>query len=282
MGRELIFDDWGLHGAFHRHAEIGIAAMEAGKHVITTKPMEATLDACDELVRVAEASNRLLAVDFNRRFTTQLITLKEVISAGKFGRLLNGTNALKIRRTMDYFRRNGGWRGTRRWDGGGVLSNQSIHHIDMLAFALGVPDQVRCDVWTQGHDIEAEDLGTAVWQYRDGLVITFPATTSYPAQAWYNQLDFVGIDGAYAHVSSGPYSEPRTQWYIEGAWSDRAPLVVELEWISAVDNFAAAVRSGAALTCPGRDGRRTQSILHAMYRSAYDADGRWMEVHSEL
>lgn len=126
-----------------RHAEIGIGALEAGKHVITTKPMEATLDACDELVRVTEASNRLLAADFNRRFTTQLITLKEVISAGKFGRLLNGTNALKICRTMDYFRSNGGWRGTRRWDGGGVFSNQSIHHIDMLVFALGVPDQVR-------------------------------------------------------------------------------------------------------------------------------------------
>lgn len=54
------------------------------------------------------------------------------------------------------------------------------------------------------------------------------------------------------------------------------------EWISVVDNFAAAVRSDAALTRPGRNGRRTQSILHAMYRSAYDAGGGWMEVHSEL
>lgn len=125
-----------------RHAEIGIAALEAGKHVTPTKPMEATLDACDELVRVTEANNHLLAVDFNRRFAMQLITLKEVSSAGKFGRLLNGTNSLKIRRTRDYFR------STRRYGGGSVLSNQSIHHIDMLVFDLGVPDQVRCDVWT--------------------------------------------------------------------------------------------------------------------------------------
>ena len=121
-----------------RHAEIALAALGAGKHVVITKPMEATLDACDEMIRTAEARGRLLAVDFNRRFTTELNTLREVISQGRLGRLLNGSFALKIRRTMDYFHGDGGWRGTRRWDGGGVLSNQSIHHIDILAFAVGV------------------------------------------------------------------------------------------------------------------------------------------------
>jgi hypothetical protein len=42
------------------------------------------------------------------------------------------------------------------------------------------------------------------------------------------------------------------------------------------------VRDGAALTCTGRDGRRTQSVLDAMYRSAYEAGGDWVEVHPEL
>ena len=32
----------------------------------------------------------------------------------------------------------------------------------------------------------------------------------------------------------------------------------------------------------GRDGRRTQSILDAMYRSAYEADGGWVPVEPEL
>jgi UDP-N-acetyl-2-amino-2-deoxyglucuronate dehydrogenase len=264
-----------------RHAEVGLAALEAGKHVMTTKPMEATLDACDEMIRVAEAKDRLLAVDFNRRFTTEFNTLREVISQGKLGRMLNGTNALKIRRTMDYFHGDGGWRGTRRWDGGGVLSNQAVHHIDVLAFALGVPARVQCNVWTQIHDIEAEDFGTAVWHYDNGLVITFTATTTYPAPTWYTQLDLVGTEGAYAHVSSGPYSEPQARWYFDGAWSDRPPLVAEPEWLSAVDNFAAAVRTGAELTCPGRDGRRTQSILDAMYRSSYDTNGGWVDVRTE-
>ena len=40
--------------------------------------------------------------------------------------------------------------------------------------------------------------------------------------------------------------------------------------------------SGAPLVASGRDGRRTQAILDAMYRSAYDEDGGWVTVAPEL
>jgi hypothetical protein len=73
-----------------------------------------------------------------------------------------------------------------------------------------------------------------------------------------------------------------SRWWKDGAWGDNAPAVVESEWLNAADNMAAALRSGAALTCPGRDGRRTQSILDAMYRSAYEAGGDWVKVEPEL
>jgi hypothetical protein len=49
-----------------------------------------------------------------------------------------------------------------------------------------------------------------------------------------------------------------------------------------MDNFAAALREGADLASSGRDGRRTQAILDAMYRSAYEAGGDWVDVEPEL
>jgi predicted dehydrogenase len=263
------------------HAKVAVQALEAGKHALTTKPMEASLDACDRMIAAAEARDLLLGVDFGRRFTVEVATLKAAVEEGVLGRLLNGTSTLKILRTMDYFRSNGGWRGTRRWDGGGVLSNQSIHHIDEIAYTIGVPDQVRCDIWTQAHDIEAEDLGTATWRYDDGLVLTFFATTSYPQPTWYHAFELVGTDGVYAQARGGPFDKPWSRWYLDGAWQDRAPLTAEPAWLNAADNFAAAVRTGAPLTCSGRDGRRTQSILDAMYRSAYEAGGGWVDVASE-
>ena len=263
------------------HAEVACQALQAGKQVLATKPMEASLAACDEMIRLAEAQGLTLAVDFEFRHRSGPRELKAAVQHHRLGRLLSGSANLKVLRTMEYFQSNGGWRGTRRWDGGGVLSNQAVHHIDEVAFTVGIPARVRCDLWTQTHAIEAEDLGTAVWAYDDGLILTFTATTSYPQPTWYSRLELAGDQGAFFRVEGGPFEKPLTHWYRDGAWTDAPPEPVEPEWLNSMDNFAAALRSGAELTCSGRDGRRTQAILDAMYRSAYQADGAWVEVNAE-
>ncbi len=266
-----------------RHAEIALEALEAGKHVLTTKPMEASLEACDRMIRKAEEKGLLLGVDFGRRFEPGPLSLRAAVTQERFGRLLSGTVELKILRTMEYFRANGGWRGTRRWDGGGVLSNQSIHHIDELVFVLGVPARVRCSIWTQAHEIEAEDLGCAVWEYDSGLVVTYFATSSYPHATWYVRSEIQGTDGAIFLAAGGPFEQPVERWFLDGAWgAPPAEVRVESEWMNAADNFAAALRTGAPLVCSGRDGRRTQAVLDAMYRSAYENDGGWTAVAPEL
>jgi len=260
-----------------RHGEIALQALDAGKHVLTTKPMDASLEACDAMIRKAEEKGLLLAVDFSRRFETGPLSVRAAVQKGRFGRLLSADASLKILRTMEYFRANGGWRGTWRWDGGGVLSNQSIHHIDELVFVLGLPRRVRCNIWTQNHDIEAEDIGVAAWEYESGLVVTWFATSSYPHPTWYYRMELQGTDGAYFSAAGGPFQQPLERWFLDGVWGPRpAEEQVESEWLNAVDNFAAALRVGAPLVCSGRDGRRTQSVLDAMYRSAKSGGG-WVE-----
>jgi len=264
------------------HAEVALQALQAGKHVLVTKPMEANLEGCDRMIRLAEEKGLALAVDFSRRIEPGPLTLKAAVGDGCFGRLLAADATLKILRTMDYFRSNGGWRGTRRWDGGGVLSNQNIHHLDELAFVLGVPQNVRCNIWTQAHDIEAEDLGVATWQYDSGLVVSLYATSCYPHPTWYFRLELHGDKGAVFRAAGGPFDRPVERWFLDGAWGDEPPVRAESEWLNNVDNFAAHLRDGAPLTCDGRDGRRSQAVLDAMYRSALDADGGWVPVEPEL
>ena len=264
------------------HGAVAMQALNAGKHVLSTKPMEASLTVCDQEIRLADEKKLILGIDFDRRFKTDNHTLKSAIAKGRFGKLFSGTAALKILRTMDYFKANGGWRGTKRYDGGGVLSNQSIHHIDDLAFCVGIPARVRASIWTQNHAIEAEDLGAATWLYADGTVITFFGTTNYPHPTWYYHLELLGEKGAYFQAVGGPFEKPMTKWYLDGAWSEQPPEVVSCEWLSAADNFASAVRLGTPLMATGRDGRRSQSIMDAMYRSAYTANGGWVDVAPDL
>ena len=264
------------------HGKVACQALEAGKHAMVTKPMDATVAACDRMIRLAEAKGLTLAVDFSRRVEEGPLSLKAAVDNGRFGRLLGGDATLKILRMMDYYRSNGGWRGTRALDGGGVLSNQNIHHLDELAFCLGIPARVRCNIWTQDHDIEAEDLGVATWLYESGFVLTLYATSSYPHPTWYFRLELHGDKGAMVRAAGGPFDRPVERWFLDGAWGDKAPDRAESEWLNCVDNFAAHLRAGAPLVCDGRSGRRSQAILHAMYASAYNNDGGWVDVAPEL
>ena len=69
---------------------------------------------------------------------------------------------------------------------------------------------------------------------------------------------------------------------LDDVWADDPPEAVESDWINSMDNFAAALRTGAPLACDGREGRRSRAILDAMYESAYKHDGAWLEVQTEL
>ena len=70
--------------------------------------MEASLAACDAMIRLAEENGLLLGVDFSRRVESGPLALRAAVANGRFGRLLSGEASLKILRTTDYFRADGG------------------------------------------------------------------------------------------------------------------------------------------------------------------------------
>jgi len=261
------------------HAKVGVQALRAGKHVLSTKPMEASLEACDELIAAADGNDRLLGVEFDWRYSRYLLQLKRAREEGFFGDLRFATQTLRVLRTAEYFAANGAWRGTKALDGGGVLSNQCIHDIDALVFVFGLPEAVRCETWTQQHPIEAEDLGCAWWRYADGLVVALHATSTYPGSAWYSRLELHGERGAASFSRGGPQDQGAQfgSWYDGARWSDAAPVPLHAPWTGGPDNFAAAIRGHAELVCDGHSGRRTQAVLSAMYESA-DSDGAWCTV----
>ncbi len=259
------------------HADIGVAALNAGKHVLTTKPMEANLAGCDRMIEAADRAGKLLAVDFEQRLAVPTQRIRQRIAAGDLGELVGGTLLVRILRDMEYYRANGGWRGTHRLDGGGVMSNQTIHNIDQLVYCLGMPSRVSMRTWTQTHEIEAEDLGSATWEFENGAVLQLLATTSYPVDTWYSNLELHGTQGACTYSFGGPYATEVERWNVIGNWENIPPEPEMPRWTNSAQNLAAAVRTGAELMCTGRDGRRSRLVLDRMYESA-KKDGAWVEI----
>ena len=69
----------------HLHAEVGVAALEAGKDVLLEKPMATTLEDCDRLLAAARRSGRVLTVGHELRLSAQYGRIKALIDAGEIG-----------------------------------------------------------------------------------------------------------------------------------------------------------------------------------------------------
>jgi len=69
----------------HLHAEIGVAALEAGKDVLLEKPMATTLEGCDRLLAAARRSGRVLTIGHELRLSAQYGRVKALIDAGEIG-----------------------------------------------------------------------------------------------------------------------------------------------------------------------------------------------------
>ncbi|MDH7570808.1 MAG: Gfo/Idh/MocA family oxidoreductase, partial [Armatimonadota bacterium] len=85
------------------HCDFAIRAMKAGKHVFTTKPMDTRLEKCDEAIRVARETGKVLAVDFDSRYVRLNHQVRMAIRSGKLGKVFLGDLRMKWFREQSYY-----------------------------------------------------------------------------------------------------------------------------------------------------------------------------------
>lgn len=158
------------------HADLGMMAARAGKHVICTKPMDVRLDKIDALIRTCRECGVKLGATHQYRSYAAYKAVKKAIDDGRFGRLLLGNAFLKWWRSMEYYS-SADWRGTWELDGGGALMNQGIHYVDMLTWLMGPVAEIRAFTDTLNHEIAVEDIAVASLKFRDGGFGTIQAAT---------------------------------------------------------------------------------------------------------
>ena len=120
------------------HASASIAALKAGCHVLSEKPMARTVEECEEMIEAARSAGKMLMTAQCLRFWPAYEYLKECVDSGKFGEV-----------TSAYFFR-GGSTPSWSWEGwlldearsGGCLLDQHVHDVDMVNWLFGPADAV--------------------------------------------------------------------------------------------------------------------------------------------
>lgn len=164
-----------------KHAAIALDCIDAGCNVIIEKPIALSLEDADEIIRRSEQKGVLISACHQNRFNLAVQETRKAVEAGRFGRLSHGSIHVRWNRNQDYYTQ-APWRGTWEQDGG-CLMNQCIHGIDLLRWMMGDEiESVYGVTRRQFHDyIEAEDVGMAVIQFKNGAIGTIEGTTNvYP------------------------------------------------------------------------------------------------------
>jgi UDP-N-acetyl-2-amino-2-deoxyglucuronate dehydrogenase len=163
------------------HSDMTCQALRAGKHVVCEKPPDVTVAKVDAMIACQRETGRKLQVIFQSRFEPLYRRLKEAITSGRLGPLVGVHGAVHWYRAQSYFNCPGMWKGTWAMDGGGSLSNQGVHTVDLLQWLCGPVAEVYGRFGVFAHEIETEDKTAAVLVFKNGALGTLTTTTAaYP------------------------------------------------------------------------------------------------------
>lgn len=271
------------------HAEPAVQAANAKKHVVVEKPLEITLDRCDQIIAACEKNKVQLCTIFPSRFGDANVALKKAVVAGRFGRLTLGETTCKWWRTQAYYDE-GGWKGTQALDGGGALMNQAIHNVDLLLWMMGDVEQIMGFTTMLAHErIEVEDTAVAALRFKNGALGVIQATTS----VWPGLPKTIGVHGDRGSVVieqddllrwefQAPLPDDdaiRTQFAQKvgaSGGSSNPAAISHVGHARQLDDFVQAILKGRAPLVDGREGRKAVEVILGIYAS--NATGKRVDV----
>lgn len=250
------------------HAEIAIAALNAGKHVLCEKPMAVSLADCEAMVQAAHKADRLLMIDQNQRLAPAHQKAHELIREGAIGKPLTFRTAF----------RHGGpetWSidpGANTWffDKSkavmGAMADLGIHKTDLIQFLL---DQRIVETtaklytldkkYSDGSPITVDDNAFCIYRMSDGAVGTMTASwTNYGPED--NSTIINGTEGTLRI-----YDDPDHALIL--IKNNAEPICFDVGQIQTNDNQTASGVIDLFVDClndPAKEGIPADSVLDAM------------------
>lgn len=259
------------------HANIAVAAAEAGKHLLVEKPLDITLARVDSILQAAARAGIVLASVYPLRFTEGAQRAKMAVDAGRLGKLALADVSVKWFRPQSYY--DNAWRGRWAVDGGGALMNQAIHNVDLVQWLAGPVTSVVGRTTTLAHTMETEDTASALISYANGALGVIQGATS----CWPGDPARVELHGDRGTIV---LEEGRiVVWKLQDAVPGEEEAMVALEQAAgsgAADPMAIgfekhrrqivdlieAIQTGRSPAIRGEEARRSVEIVRAIYRSA--------------
>ena len=185
------------------HADMTVAALKAGKHVLCEKPMATTLADCERMVAAAKESGKVLMIDQNQRLAAAHVKARDLIEEGAVGRVISFSTAFRHGgpETWSVDPGAGTWFFDKARAAMGAMADLGIHKTDLIQYLLGqTVVKVTANLSTldkkfsDGTPISVDDNAICIYQLDGGAMGTMTASwTDYAGED--NSTVIFGTEG---------------------------------------------------------------------------------------
>ncbi|MCX7029309.1 MAG: Gfo/Idh/MocA family oxidoreductase [Spirochaetes bacterium] len=259
------------------HASFCVEALEAGKAVLCEKPIAGSLAELDLIADACRRTGGIVSSIFNWRYGGGYRAMRELVAGGAAGRVLWAQVNVLWRRTAEYYRSAGGWRGTWKGERGGPLITLGIHAIDAAFSLLAAPCEVHAVVDRFTHDVEVEDTSAAVLRLADGGMASVNVTSASHDES--SQVQFV-CERLTASSNREPYAaaewpwffhsdDPRTRDLIDAIAVRSRPEREENAHLAQIRDFLDHLERGENGPVPLGEARRSLEVIAGIYKAGF-------------
>lgn len=263
------------------HAEMTIAAAEAGVHVLVEKPMATTDEEAAKMVEAAKSNNVKLMVGHNQRFMPPHLKAKEILNTGVLGKVLT-------------FRTSFGHPGPEAWsaDGSnswffrkeeaimGAMGDLGVHKSDLIRYLLeDEVAEIGAFVGTLHKEgTEADDNASCIVRMKSGAIGTLVASWTYykgednSTVLWCEngvmKLCTDDVDQVIVELRDGTVNK-----YQPGAISTNEKQVTS----GVVERFIESIVNNTEPEVNGEEGRKSLKVILSAFES--QATGQIVKVN---
>jgi scyllo-inositol 2-dehydrogenase (NADP+) len=240
------------------HAEMAIAAMDAGKHAITDKAMCLTVKEAKAMIAARDRSKALLSTFHNRRWDSDFLTVQKALAGGLLGPLHH------IQSCVTGYGKPGGWRAERK-QMGGWMYDWGAHTMDQILLLANSRPQ-RVYAFTHYHPdrtSDVEDYIHCTVTFESGLTATtvIGYLNKIEMPRWY-------ILGERAALQSDGFESPvKIKGTVGGLEGEMTVPLIRGDWASYYRNIADTLAGRAELIVRPEQLVPQIAIAEAAYKS---------------
>ncbi len=252
----------------YQHAECVLKAIGQSRHIYCEKPLAASLDEADLIVKTLADKPLVNRIVFHSRFFASVMRARQIIDEGRLGRILGFHVLYQHSSNLDKNKKYN-WKYSKQYACGGALADMGSHMLDMIYYLIGeyagifmktqIAHKTRFDENNALRAVDVEDAACIVATMRNGAVGTMQVTK---IAAGSNDEFIIEISGEKGALKLN-LMDPNWVWFYDNSLPDAE--LGGYKGFTRIESVQRYAPPGGSFPSPKLSGGWLRAHVHSLY-----------------